>query len=90
MHADSARSRLRHWLEEIGVGKERLSQYGFHSLRSGGATDAARNGVEERYIKEAGNWKSDAVRGYMRMSEGERTITSSAMGSAKKKQKIAQ
>ena len=41
--------------------------FGLHSLRSGGATAAARNGVLDRLYKNHGWWKSDKVKdGYVR------------------------
>ena len=62
-----------------------VDNYGFHSLRAGGATEAARAGVDERYIKAHGNWKSDAVRLYMRMDDDERLAASDALGKAMEK-----
>ena len=38
------------------------SSYGLHSLRSGGATEAANNGVSDRLISKHGRWKSDLSR----------------------------
>ena len=41
--------------------------FGLHSLRSGGATAAARNGVSDRLFKNHGRWKSENVKdGYVR------------------------
>jgi hypothetical protein len=65
MSTETPRGRLKRWLELIGVADS--SEYGFHSLRTAGATDAAKAGVSERHIKAHGNWKSDAVRRYMRL-----------------------
>jgi integrase len=78
MSTSTPRHRLRYWLEQIGV--EDASEYGFHSLRAGGATEAARAGVHERDIKAHGNWKSDAVRVYIRPSLEDRLLASSALG----------
>jgi integrase len=75
---DTPRTRLKHWMSNIGVSD--IPQYGFHSLRAGGATDAANAGIDERHIKAHGNWKSDAVRGYMQPGQRERLIASSALG----------
>jgi hypothetical protein len=71
---DAPRGRFKHWLQLTGV--EDASAYGFHSLRGGGATDAAKSGVEERHIKVHGNWKSDAVRVYIRLNTEERLMAS--------------
>ena len=41
--------------------------FGLHSLSSGGATAAARNGVPDRLFKNHGRWKSENVKdGYIR------------------------
>jgi hypothetical protein len=59
-------SRLKKYLREIGqagVNVEGLTAYG---LRVAGVSQALRAGVQERIIKRHGNWKSDAVRFYMR------------------------
>jgi integrase len=80
MHADTPRGRLRHWLEAVRQPGEDPSASGFHSLRAGGASEAAHAGVAERLIKLHGNWKSDAVRLYMRPDMGERLAASAALG----------
>ena len=72
--------RLKYWLGRTGVTD--TSMYGSHSLRAGGATQAARAGVEERDIKQHGNWKSDAVRVYLRPNMEERLKTSDAIADA--------
>ena len=38
------------------------SKYGLHSLRSGGATEAANNGVSDRLISKHGRWSSNTSR----------------------------
>jgi integrase len=81
MSEDAPRGRLKHWLQLTGV--QDASEYGFHSLRAGGATDAAKSGVEERHIKAHGNWKSDAVRVYIRLDIEERLMASAAIGERK-------
>jgi integrase len=78
MSADTPRGRLKKWLQAIGVNAP--EEYGFHSLRAGAATEAARAGVEERLIKLHGNWRSDAVRVYMRAGVKERLQASSVLG----------
>ena len=70
MSADTPRSRLKYWLGQIGVAD--TEEYGFHSVRAGGATSAANAGVPERLIKLHGNWSSDAAQLYMRPSTQER------------------
>lgn len=55
--------RLRKALERIGV--ENWAAYAAHSLRRGGATHAAAQGVPLRYIMLLGRWRSDVVREYV-------------------------
>ena len=80
MSQETPRHRLHYWLNQIGVADP--SEYGFHSLRAGGASEAARAGVHEREIKLHGNWKSDAVRVYIRPQIEERLAVSAAMSAA--------
>lgn len=44
------------------------SEYGSHSCRSGGVTEAADKGVAKHLLQRHGNWKSDAILNYMRDS----------------------
>jgi integrase len=78
MSTNTPNHRLKYWLEKVGV--DEVSKYGFHSLRAGGATEAASMGVHERDIKAHGNWKSDAVRVYIRPSLEDRVAASAALG----------
>jgi integrase len=55
--------RVRKALEAVGVAA--WKQYAAHSLRRGGATQAAAAGVPLRYIMLMGRWRSDVVRQYM-------------------------
>ena len=71
---------LKQWLSAIGATDPEA--YGFHSMRAGAATDAAKAGVEERHIKLHGNWKSDAVRVYIRPDLNDRLAASNALGRA--------
>ena len=71
---------LKRWLTTIGVTDPEA--YGFHSMRAGAATDAAKAGVDERHIKLHGNWKSDAVRVYIRPDLNDRLAASNALGRA--------
>jgi integrase len=48
MSEDTPGGRLAHWLGAAGIADP--SQYGFHSLRAGAATDAHRNGTAEDLI----------------------------------------
>ncbi len=51
-------------VSESGLNK---SEIGFHSLRSGGATAAARYGISDRIFKRHGRWKSESVKdGYVK------------------------
>ena len=77
---DTPRGRLKQWLKAIG--EEEVERYGFHSMRAGAATDTARAGVNERHIRSHGNWKSDAVKLYVRESIEERLMASNALGRA--------
>ena len=80
MSADTPRGRLQAWLR--ATGEEEWEQYGFHSLRAGGATQAASSGVPDRLIQQAGNWQSDAYRLYIRPDEAERVRVAAALGDA--------
>lgn len=92
MSGDTPNGRLKVWLRELHLPEAELNvaAYGFHSLRAGGATEAARAGVQERHIKQHGNWKSDAYRVYIRPSTDDRLKVSAALGAGagdRKKQK---
>ena len=84
LHVNTPRGRMKVWMMKTGVKDH--EEYGFHSLRAGAATDSARAGVDERLIKLHGNWKSDAVRVYIRPSEEERLSVSSAIGKKRKRE----
>ena len=77
MACGTPRGRLAHWLNAVGVSDH--AAYGFHSMRAGGATHAARAGVAVRHIKELGNWKSDAVNAYVRLDIRDRLRASDAL-----------
>ncbi|HEY9249134.1 MAG TPA: tyrosine-type recombinase/integrase [Rariglobus sp.] len=81
MHADTPRGRLLHWMKQAGV--QNRGRYGFHSLRAGAATAAAKAGVSEEHIKMHGNWQSDAVRVYIRPDMEDRLRASGALGKRK-------
>jgi len=78
MHVDTPRGRLHSWLRRAGVEDEK--EYGFHSLRAGAATASAKAGVPEEQIKLHGNWKSDAVKAYIRPDTEDRLRASNALG----------
>ena len=65
---------VQRWVDKIGMnGRE----YGSHSGRSGGATEANKYGVNDLLIKRHGNWKSDAVYDYIRESVPQQLQTTS-------------
>jgi integrase len=78
MSGDTPNGRLQHWLGAAGVAAP--TTYGFHSLRAGAATDAYRNGATEDWIKQHGNWKSDAVKIYIRQGIEEQLATTAVLG----------
>ena len=55
----TARSTVLDLIRSIGLNDK---MFGLHSLRSGGATAAARNGVPDRLFKNHGRWKSENVK----------------------------
>ena len=58
-----------------------ISKYGLHSLRSGGATAAANNGIPDRLFKRHGRWKSDKAKdGYVKDSINARLLVSKSLG----------
>ena len=52
----TVRDEIRNSLSSIGLD---CSNYGTHSLRAGGATAAANNGIPERLFRIHGRWQSD-------------------------------
>jgi len=78
MSEDTPAGRLTHWMRAAGI--PQTEKYGFHSLRAGAATDAHRNGATEEVIKAHGNWKSDAVKIYIRQGPEEQLATTAALG----------
>ena len=55
--------------EVVGVAPALLKRTKPHSLRKGGATAASLGGASEEEIKALGRWKSDAVRGYVHITQ---------------------
>jgi len=65
-------------LKSLGFPAE---QYGLHSLRAGGATAAANNGVPDRLFKRHGRWKSESAKdGYIEDSLEARMSVSESLG----------
>jgi integrase len=61
--------RLREYIQAAGI--QRPDLYACHSLRRGGATEAARMDLALRHIQLMGRWRSDAVRQYLYSSPSE-------------------
>ena len=58
-----------------------ISKYCLHSLRSGGASAAANNGVQDRMFKRHGRWVSDSAKdGYINDNLKERLAVSLSLG----------
>lgn len=58
-----------------------ISKYCLHSLRAGGATAAANNGIPDRLFKRHGRWQSESAKdGYVKSSVDERLRVSLALG----------
>lgn len=65
-------------LSKVGLDK---SKFGLHSLRSGGATAAARAGVSDRLFKKHGRWRSDKAKdGYVKEDLLQRLDVSTKLG----------
>ncbi|XP_067685882.1 uncharacterized protein [Haliotis asinina] len=61
-------SRLRElFIEAFSSHVSDISKFGLHSLRAGGATAAANNGIPDRMFKRHGRWKSENAKdGYVK------------------------
>ena len=58
-----------------------VSHFGVHSLRAGGATEAANAGVPDRLFKRHGRWKSESAKdGYVQDSNSNLLSVSKALG----------
>ena len=65
-------------LNELGFPSQ---QYGLHSLRAGGATAAANNGVPDRLFKRHGRWQSETAKdGYVEDSLKARLSVTDSLG----------
>ena len=72
------RDGFRRDLKNIGVDP---SKFGLHSLRSGGATSAANNGINDRIFQRHGRWKSVAAKNmYVDDSIEQRLAVSKRLG----------
>ena len=61
--------------------KEAGVRYGLHGLRSGGASEAAKNGISDRLISKHGRWKSQNARnGYIKDSMKTKLNISKSLG----------
>lgn len=75
-----AREIVREALASIGLN---ISDYGLHSLRSGGATAACNAGVSDRLFKIHGRWKSENAKdGYVKQNLTTRLSVSKNLGLA--------
>ena len=58
-----------------------IKQFGLHSLRIGGATKAANNGIKDRLLKRHARWRSEQAKdGYVKDSINERLEVSKSLG----------
>ena len=58
-----------------------IKQFCLHSLRSGGATAAANNGIKDRMFKRHGRWISESAKdGYVKDKIHERLTVSLSLG----------
>ena len=72
------RELFRKKLRELDYDPDR---FGLHSLRAGGATAAANNGVPDRLFKRHGHWKTDSAKdGYIEDSVKQRLTISQQIG----------
>lgn len=74
------RQRLEETCNRMGITKNIKG----HSLRIGGASTAARNGVSEEGIKRLGRWKSGSFRRYIRPSQADLAALAARLGGPKK------
>lgn len=74
----SAREILLNTIDHIGLDK---TQFGLHSLRSGGATAAAAAQVEDIIFKKHGRWKSEKAKdGYVKENLSQRLSVTQKLG----------
>ena len=75
-------SRMRElFIEAFSLFVVNIKSYGLHSLRSGGATSAAKYGVPDRLFKRHGRWRSDKSKdGYVKDDLVQRMLVSQNLG----------
>ena len=74
----SAREQFLAAVKSIGLPP---TNYGLHSLRSGGASTAANNGVSDRLFKKHGRWRSEQVKdGYVKDDTASLVLVSRSLG----------
>ena len=74
----TVRTTLLSVIKSIGLD---LAEFGTHSLRAGGATTAANNGVEDRLFKRHGRWSSESAKdGYIKDTTAKRFKVSASLG----------
>ena len=65
-------------ISEVTTARE---NFGLHSLRSGGVSAAANNGISDRLISKQGRWSSKKARnGYIKDSVDKRLTVSNTLG----------
>ena len=65
------RKKLRKWLIAVGVDEGEAPFYSTHSCRAGGATTAAKMGIQDSVIQRHGRWRSTCFMKYTRMERTE-------------------
>ena len=69
---------FKNYITDITANPEK---YGLHSLRAGGASAAANNGVTDRLVSKQGRWSSEKARnGYIKDSVSTRLSVSKMLG----------
>ena len=69
------------FVEKMDTIREEDENLGLHSLRSGGASSAAHNGVSDRLISKQGRWRSEKARdGYIKDDKQTRMSVSLSLG----------
>lgn len=73
-----ARELILEKLKDLGLDTK---QFGTHSFRSGGCTEAARQGIPDRLLKVHGRWKSEKAKdGYIQDDIGTKLMVTQALG----------
>jgi site-specific recombinase XerD len=70
LSAQTPNGRVKGMVNGIGLNGD---LYGSHSARAGGATEAMRGGSDLLAVKEHGGWRSNAVEGYIRRGDDEKS-----------------